>query len=294
MIRNRAITDEFEPGSTIKPFVIATALEAGVITTGTTVDTTPGHFNVRGHRVSDLHNYGVLTVDKILIKSSNVGMTKIALKTPQKIMWSGFQKLGFGSATGSGFPGEAIGQLSAYSDWGDVSRATLSYGYGLSVSALQLARAYAALGNGGILVPASLLKRDEPARGRRVFKEQTARTVVGMLEKVATAEGTAKLAAVDGYRVAGKTGTVHKVENGQYADDRYLSLFAGLAPASRPLFVIVVIIDEPRLGDYFGGQVAAPVFSKLTAGLLRIMNVMPDHMPEGDMQLLFAQGGAHP
>lgn len=293
MIRNRAITDEFEPGSTIKPFVIANALEAGVISRSTHIDTTPGHFNIGTHRVTDLHNYGLLSIDKILVKSSNVGMSRIALDMPVKLLWSGFQKLGFGEPTGSGFPGETAGQLSNYTEWGDVSRATLSYGYGLSVSALQLARAYSALGNGGVLLPASLVKLKGSARGQRVFKAETTRAVVSMLENVASTEGTAKLAAVEGFRVAGKTGTVHKLVNGQYADDQYLSLFAGLAPASDPQFAIVIIIDEPRHGDYFGGQVAAPVFSSIASGVLRIMNFVPEYRETESSRVLFAhQGGS--
>lgn len=279
-LRNRAMTDVFEPGSTMKPFVIAAALQSGRYTPGTQINTSPGLLQVGTYTVHDMHDYGVLDLAGVIRKSSNVAASKIALTLDPQDVWRGYSQSGFGVATGSGFPGEADGYLSDYHRWRDVERATLSYGYGLSVTNLQLAQAYSVLANGGYRVPITLLRRDDTAvEKQEVFSSKVTRTVRAMMEAVVKPGGTAPLAAVSGYRVAGKTGTVHKSEAGGYAEHRYLALFAGMAPASDPRLVVVVVVNEPSNGEHFGGQVAGPVFSKVMAGALRLLNVAPDDPP---------------
>ncbi|HKK13204.1 MAG TPA: penicillin-binding transpeptidase domain-containing protein [Gammaproteobacteria bacterium] len=277
-MRNRAVTDVFEPGSTLKPFTIAAALESGLYTPHTPIDTAPGYLKVGSHTIRDDGDYGMLDVTGVIRKSSNVGASKIALSLPPKREWSMLARAGFGEVTGSGFPGEASGLLSNYRRWHNLERATVSFGYGVSVTAVQLARAYAVLADGGIRRPVSFVKLNKPPAGKRVLSAHIAEQVRTMLETVVSPQGTGERAAVAGYHVAGKTGTVHKSIPGGYAPHRYLSLFAGMAPASDPRLVTVVMINEPK-GDYFGGLVAAPVFSKIMSGALRLLDIPPDDLP---------------
>jgi cell division protein FtsI (penicillin-binding protein 3) len=277
-LRNRAVTDVFEPGSTMKPFVVACALEDGRYTAETAVETSPGWFRVGRNTIKDVHNYGLLDVSGVIRKSSNVGITKIALSLPTERIWSTLSAVGFGTLTGSGFPGEASGLLSGYRNWKEIETATIAFGYGISATALQLAHAYAVLAAGGITRPVTFLRPDAPVPGRRVISERVARQIIGMLEQAASPEGTAPAAQVAGYRVAGKTGTVHKSVPGGYSRDKYLSVFAGMAPASDPRLVMAVMVDEPQ-GQYYGGQVAAPVFSRVMSGALRLLAIPPDRLP---------------
>ena len=277
--RNRAVTDVFEPGSTMKPFTIAAGLEFGNFQPLTRVDTAPGYIKVGDHTIRDMHNYGDINVTKVITKSSNVGASKIALSLEPEDFWDALARFGFGQPTGSGFPGESSGTLNPYNTWSDVEMATLSFGYGLSVTPLQLAHAYSVIANGGVMLPVSFLKVTPPVSGKRVLSETVTRQVRKMLETVVSSEGTGKRAAIRGYRVIGKTGTVHKSIRGGYSDDRYLSLFAGIAPASDPRFAMVVLIDEPRGDHYYGGVVAAPVFSRVMEGTFRILNIAPDDLP---------------
>ena len=276
--RNRAVTDVFEPGSTIKPFAVAAAMENGKFEPDTPIDVRPGLMRVGRYLVRDHHNYGLIDVATVLKKSSNVGVSKIALTLQPETQWNFYRKLGFGVATDTLFPGESNGRLPHFSEWSQFEQATLSFGYGLSATPLQLARAYAVLANGGVMLPVTLLRRnpEELPQGQRVMRDRVARTVVKMLEAVVSREGTAPLAAVPGYRVAGKTGTAKKSVAGGYAEDKYLSLFAGIAPASNPRLVMVVMINEPGGKDYYGGLVAAPVFSKVMSDALRLLNIPPD------------------
>ena len=292
-LRNRAMTDVFEPGSTMKPFVIAAALQSGRYTPGTQINTSPGLLQVGTYTIHDMHDYGVLDLTGVIRKSSNVAASKIALALDPKDVWRVYSEAGFGMATGSGFPGEADGYLSDFHRWRDVERATLAYGYGLSATSMQLAQAYSVLANKGYRAPITLLRRDDAAVEKQaVFSPKVARTVRTMMEEVVKSGGTAPLAAVSGYRVAGKTGTVHKSEAGGYAKDRYLALFAGMAPASDPRLVVVVVVDEPSNGEHFGGQVAGPVFSRVMAGALRLLNVTPDDAPLLQTRRPLAEGPA--
>jgi cell division protein FtsI (penicillin-binding protein 3) len=273
--RNRALTDLFEPGSTLKPFTIAAALEAGQVRPDTIVATGNGRMMV-GHRtISDVHPAGAITVAQVIQKSSNVGAAKIALNLPPQAMWEMFARSGFGRAPDSGFPGEGSGRLRPYQTWKPIEQATMAYGHGISVSLLQLARAYTIFANDGELKPVTLLKRDEPQAGTQVISPATAHAVRSMLELVVQPGGTAPKAQIAGYRVAGKTGTAHKLENGRYAPHKYVSSFVGFAPASDPRIVVAVMIDEPSSGHY-GGTVAAPVFHEVAAATLRAMSVPPD------------------
>jgi cell division protein FtsI (penicillin-binding protein 3) len=288
-LRNRALTDVFEPGSTMKPFTVAAALDKGAIQVDSKIDTSPGYFRVGAARVRDSKNLGVIDVSTVLSRSSNVGAGKIALGLDKSDLWQVMDRLGFGSAAQTGFPGEAAGQLSDYRRWARIDQATLSFGYGISVTTLQLAQAYAVLANDGVLLPTTLIKRDTPPPGRRVFSVQTAKGLRKMLEAVVSADGTAPQAAVQGYRVAGKTGTVKKFGPEGYSDDRYLSLFAGIAPADKPRVAMVVMLNEPRGKKFYGGQVAGPVFSAVMAETLRLLNVAPDIV--ADRELRMAQAG---
>ncbi len=280
LARNRAVTDVFEPGSTVKPFTIAAALEVGRFKPRSVINTSPGWYVVRGHTIQDQHNYGTISLAKVISKSSNVGASKIALSIPAKSLWDTFRQVGFGAVTDSGFPGESAGLLSDFTRWRRIERATLSFGYGLSTTTLQLAQAYAVLANDGLRPEISFLVADKAPQTQRVLSVRTSRQLRKMLEGVVSADGTALSASVDGYRVAGKTGTVHKSTPGGYAKDRYVSVFAGMAPASKPRLVIVVMVNEPNNGDYYGGAVAAPVFSNVMSGALRLLNVPPDDLPE--------------
>ena len=276
-LRNRAITDVFEPGSTMKPFVVACALDQGSFHAESLIDTSPGVLYVGRNRVRDLRDYGVLDITHILQKSSNVGVSKIALTLGPDALWGCYSKLGFGNSVGVGFPGEAKGRLLEIQNWRPFEQATLSFGYGLSGSALQLARAYTALANDGEMPSASLVRKEQSGGSSRVMSEKTASSVRKMLEQVVTREGTAFRARVPGFRVAGKTGTIKQIGVNGYSDSRYLSVFVGMAPASRPKIVMVVVIEEPSAGDYYGGLVAAPIFSRVMSGTLRLLEIPPDH-----------------
>jgi cell division protein FtsI (penicillin-binding protein 3) len=278
-LRNRAVTDVFEPGSTMKPFIVACALEDGRYTPDTPIETAPGWFRVGRNTVRDVHDYGLLDVAGVIRKSSNVGISKIALSLPAERIWSTLSDVGFGTATASAFPGEASGLLSNYRGWNEIETATLAFGYGISVTPLQLAQAYATLAAGGIRRPVSFLRQDAAPQGRRIFPQHITQQIIDMLEQAAGPHGTAPAAQVAGYRVAGKTGTVHKSVPGGYSPDRYLAVFAGLAPASDPRLVMVVLVNEPSNGRYYGGQVAAPVFSRVMSAALRLMAIPPDKLP---------------
>ena len=273
--RNRALTDIFEPGSTVKPFVVAAALEGGYVSPSS-MFVTNGTYQIGRNTVKDVHNYGTLDLTHVIKKSSNIGVSMMALKMPPKYFWNIYHKLGFGVSAGSGFPGEAIGTMRDYKKWTDFDRAIMSFGYGLSSSALQLARAYTALADDGILHSVSLLKREEDDDVVRVFSAKTAKSVRKMMETVMMKDGTAYEGRVDGYTAAGKTGTVKKAGAGGYTEKNYFAVFAGMAPATDPRLIIVVMIDEPSAGQYYGGLVSAPVFSKVMAGSLRILVVAPD------------------
>ncbi len=288
--RNRAVTDVFEPGSTIKPFTIAAALEAGKYQPHTIIDTTPGFYKVGRHLVRDIHNYGVIDVSTVLQKSSNVGATKMALAIEPKQLWSVFSRVGFGLSTSSGFPGEMAGLLSSYKGWREIDRATLAYGYGLSATPLQLAQAYRVLADDGQMKPISFVRTDAIPSGEQVMRPEVAAQVRAMMESVVHDGGTGTAADVLGYRVGGKTGTVHKSEMGGYAENRYLALFAGLAPISHPRLAMVVMIDEPAGNEYYGGQIAAPVFGKIMSGALRLLDIAPDDMQSLRTQLVQVSG----
>ena len=274
--RNRAVTDLLEPGSTVKPFTVAAALEAGIVRPDSILDTRPGHMKTGRYTIRDVRNYGVIDVATAIKKSSNVGSGQLGLALRPRDLWHMFHQAGFGTSTRSHFPGEASGTLTDFVGWGDVHRVTLSFGYGLAVTPLQIARAYAALGNGGALPPVSFLKVDGPPPASPVMKASIATEVRRMLEGVVEPDGTGPKARVDGYRVGGKTGTTRKSEAGGYSHDRYQSLFAGLAPMSDPRLSVVVVVDEPGGKAYYGGMVAAPIFSDIVKGALRVLGVAPD------------------
>ena len=274
--RNRAITDIFEPGSTLKPFSIAAALDLGTFESDTLVQTAPGYFRVGSATVHDTHEGGLMTVAEVIQKSSNVGSAKIALTMQPQYMWSVFNQLGFGRQTGIGFPGEASGKLRNYKTWRPIEQATMSYGHGISLSLLQLARAYTVFANDGELRPVTLFRQKELAVGQQVLSAETARDVKDMLEMVVQPGGTALRAQVVGYRVAGKTGTAHKPGPGGYQADKFISSFVGMAPASNPRLIMAVMIDEPGGNQYYGGSVAAPVFSAVMAGALRMLAIPQD------------------
>jgi cell division protein FtsI (penicillin-binding protein 3) len=278
-MRNRAVTDVFEPGSTMKPFIAASALQSGRYRADTLVATSPGWMRVGVNSVRDVHDYGELDVTGVIRKSSNVGISKIALALPAEEIWETLSELGFGAQTFSGFPGEASGLLSYHGGWNAIETATLSFGYGVSVTSLQLAQAYAVLATGGIKRSVTFLRDGEVTEERRVMPAAVTRQVIDMLEEAVGPNGTAPQARVPGYRVAGKTGTVKKSTAGGYSSNQYLAVFAGMAPASDPRFVMVVMVDDPSNGKYYGGQVAAPVFSSVMAGALRLMAVPPDDVP---------------
>lgn len=275
-IRNRALIDTFEPGSTLKPFTVAIAMEVGKVNSDTVMQTAPGTLQVGRKTIRDVSNKGELTVAQVIQQSSNVGTAKIALSLESQTMWEMFNRSGFGMLPNSGFPGEASGILRPYNKWRTIEQATMSYGHGISTSLMQLARAYTIFTSGGELKPISLLKQTTPVMGQRVISRHTALAMNHMLEMATKPGGTAPLAQISGYRVAGKTGTAHKLIDGQYANKRYISTFVGYAPASNPRLIIAVMIDEPSAGKYFGGAVAAPVFNKVMSGALRIMNIPPD------------------
>jgi cell division protein FtsI (penicillin-binding protein 3) len=280
--RNRAVTDLIEPGSTIKPFTIAAALESGKWKPESMVDTTPGTLQVADHLVRDTRNYGLLNVVGVLTHSSNVGASKIAATLPSDHMYDMFHRFGFGESTGSGFPGESPGMLPAARTWGSLEKATLSYGYGLSVTPLQLAQAYVALANGGRFRPPTFV-RDTQNPDSAILDPQIAQSIVGMLETVVQ-RGTGVKAYVPNYRIAGKTGTSRRAVTGGY-ESRYFSLFAGIAPASNPRLVAVIVINDPGGGlggafSYTGGLVSAPVFAHVMGEALRMLDVAPDNVQQ--------------
>ncbi len=278
-LRNRAFTDTFEPGSTFKPFTIALALEKGNVRFDTPIQTAPGKLTIGNATISDAHAHGVLSVAQVIQKSSNVGAAKMALGLPSEDMWTMFDSLGFGQPLKLGFPGEAGGRLRPWKRWRPIEQATMAYGHGISVTLIQLARAYQAFARDGDLVPLSLTRvATIPGVGGRVFSQQTAREVRAMLEMAVQPGGTAPKAQVPGYRVAGKTGTAHKLEGGVYAN-KYVSSFVGFAPASDPRLIVAVMIDEPGAGKYYGGEVSAPVFSSVMGSALRTLGVAPDDTP---------------
>ena len=275
VIRNHAIADMFEPGSTMKPFTIAAALESGVIRQNSMIDTMGGVLTIGGRKIHDTHPENMLSVAQVIQKSSNVGAAKIALLMPAKTFWQSLSDSGFGEPTGSNFPGEASGKLRDYKSWRPIEQATMSYGNGIAVNLLQLARAYTVFANEGELKPITMLKQEVPAIGAIVYSAATAQAVRDMLETVVKPGGTAPLAQVVGYRVAGKTGTSHKLENGRYVD-KYIASFVGMAPASNPRLIVAVMLNEPSGKEYYGGQVAAPAFSNVMSSALRQLNVPND------------------
>ena len=275
-LRNRVITDLFEPGSTLKPFTVALAMDLGRITPQSVIQTSPGTLTIARYTIHDAHPSGALTAAQVIQKSSNVGAAKIALALPREEMHDLFQRVGFGAPPRLGFPGEASGKLRDAKTWRPIEQATMAYGHGISVSLLQLARAYTVFARDGDLAPVSLMKTGMPAVGRPVLSLQTARAMREMLEAAVQPGGTAPRARIMGWRVAGKTGTAHKQEKGGYAAHKYVSSFVGFAPASDPRIVIAVMIDEPGAGQYYGGQVAAPVFAQVMQGALRLLNVPHD------------------
>ncbi|WP_353572104.1 penicillin-binding protein 2 [Candidatus Albibeggiatoa sp. nov. BB20] len=276
LYRNRAVTDVFEAGSTIKPFTIAMALESGQYMPTTLVQTSPGVIQFGEYKVRDTRNYGNIDLAMILKKSSNVGASTIALSLPKKMMWQFFSDLGFGALSESGFPGEVKGKLAHFRYWQKVEHATLSFGYSMNVTLLQLARAYAALGNQGRLPSINFVLENQAKRTVPIMKSQTAIQVVKMLEAVVN-EGTGKKAQIAGFRIAGKTGTVRKpAKNGGYEDNAYFAVFVGLVPAEKPELVMAILIDNPKTGDYYGGDVAAPIFAKVMKPVLRLLNIAPE------------------
>lgn len=274
-LRNKAITDLFEPGSTMKPISMAAALESGQYRASSTIDTAPGYRRFGRFTIRDHRNYGVINLTDVIAKSSNVGISKIATDLGGDVIRDLYSRLGFGQPTGIGFPGEAVGVLPAPPKWRPVEEATLSYGYGMSVNALQLAQAYMVLANGGIRYPLSLMKMDEPPAGRRVLSEQVAFQVRQMLREVVE-NGTGKRAQPGFYSAGGKTGTVHLVGKSGYEDSQYKAIFAGMAPIDNPRIVTVVAVDAPQSGEYYGGEVAAPVFARVMGDALRLLNVKPE------------------
>ena len=274
-LRNRAVTDLYEPGSTMKPFIGALALEMRRVTPETVIDTTGGRMTIGRATISDVRNHGPLTVSQVIQKSSNIGTARMALEMQPEDMWNMFAGLGLGVPLDLGFPGAAAGLLRPAKSWRPIEQATMSYGHGLSTTLLHMARAYLAFARDGELLPLSLVRTDTPPEGRRVFSEATARTMRAMLHTAAGPQGTAPRARVTGYTVGGKTGTAHKLEGGRYTD-KYVSSFVGFAPASDPRIIVAVMIDEPSAGQHFGGAVAAPVFSRITEATLRALGVAPD------------------
>ncbi|MBT9474277.1 penicillin-binding protein 2 [Polaromonas sp.] len=275
-LRNRAITDTFEPGSTMKPITVAMALEAGRVKPQTLIETGPGRFSMGGFTISDTHNYGSLTVEGVIQKSSNVGALKIAQKMTPHEMWDTYVALGYGQKPQIQFPGAVTGRLRPWKTWRPVEQATMSYGYGLSASLFQMAHSYTSFAHDGQIIPVTMLKSAEPAVGAKVFSAENARAVRRMLQMAAAPGGTGPLAQTIGYSVGGKSGTAHKQVGKGYASNKYRAWFTGMAPIESPRIIVAVMIDEPSAGKYFGGLVAAPVFSEVVQQTLRMMGVQPD------------------
>lgn len=279
LYRNRAVVDTFEPGSTLKPLTIAAALEARVIDANVSIETSPGRFSVGKTVIKDPKNYGTLTLSRLLAKSSNVGASKVALLMKSKDHWQFLNRVGFGRRPNAGFSSETEGELSYYKKWGRVDRASHGYGYGVSTSLLQLAQAYSVFATGGILKQASIYKTKQPPLGQRVMSEANAGSVLKMMRAVVQKNATGENATVDGYHVAGKTGTAYKYIKRRYDKERLVVSFIGLAPATNPRLVVAVMINEPKVAKASGGRLAAPLFSKIMANSLRIMDIAPDNLP---------------
>ncbi len=275
-LRNRALTDTFEPGSTMKPFIAALALEKGLVKANTSIQTAPGRITIGGSTITDAHPHGVLTVAEVIQKSSNVGTVKMAMQMQPRDMWEMYTQVGLGQRPQLPFPGIVGGKLRAYKTWRPIEQATMSYGYGLSTSLFQLARAYSVFARDGELIPVTLIRTSVPAYGVRVLQPETAQAVRHMLHLATQSGGTAPKAQTMGYSVGGKTGTAHKQEGKGYADRKYRGFFVGVAPVEKPRIVVAVMIDEPSGGRYFGGDVAAPVFSATVQQTLRMLGVQPD------------------
>jgi cell division protein FtsI (penicillin-binding protein 3) len=294
-LRNRAVVDSFEPGSTIKPLLIAQGLDSGAIRPDLHIDTGNGTYKIGALTVRDVHPVGEVDLARLLAKSSNVGAARVGLMMGPDLIWTGYQKFGIGEPVGSGLPGEAPTVLRPASEWGQIATATASYGYGFTVNALQLVRAYAAIANDGLMPQVSVIRRDHPIPPQRVISAQTAQMMRRLLEGVIEPGGSATRAAIPGYRIAGKTGTVRKNAGGQY-DDRHQSLFIGMMPAEHPRLLALVMIDEPGAGDYYGGLVSAPVFSRVMAGAARLLQIPPDEpqpqMPDKGLRLAALNGAA--
>ena len=289
LIRNRAIADVFEPGSTAKPFVMAAAFEGGHYKMASMIDTSPGILKVGSTTVRDKNNLGIIDMTTVLAKSSNVGSVKVALGTPEEDLWRIYANIGFGQTSGSGLLGEQSGVLNNYIDWNKGQRVTLAFGYGMSVTTLQLARAYGVLANDGVLAEVSFVHGDSEVGGTRVLSAKTTQQIRQMLRKVVSVEGTARQARLQVYSAAGKTGTSRKLSNGKYAKDQHIALFAGMAPATQPEVVIVVMIDQPTVGGYYGGVVAGPVFARVAETVLRLRNVRPDRILDVDSSLFLSR-----
>ena len=295
--RNRALTDVFEPGSTIKPFTLAAAIDRGLYSPESTIDTSPGWYMVSGHTIKDFRNYGVLDLASVLRKSSNVGASRIALSMKEEELWQSFNDYGFGKPPGVAFPGESSGYFRHFTEWQKLDHAVMGFGYGLAVSITQLARAYAMIANQGRHVDVSLIRKEpepeiENRVERHVMSAKTAKIVLEMMEQVVGPKGTAQLAAVPGYRVGGKTGTAKKSSAGGYDKDNYLSVFTGVAPISDPRLVMAVIVDEPTQNGYYGGTVAAPVFQEVMSNALRILDIAPDDISSLQAQIADKEKGA--
>jgi cell division protein FtsI (penicillin-binding protein 3) len=275
-LRNRAVTDTFEPGSTMKPITVAMALEAGRIRPGTLIETGPGRISIGGFTISDTHNYGTLTVEGVIQKSSNVGALKIAQKMSPHEMWDTYVALGYGQKPQIEFPGAVTGRLRPWKSWRPVEQATMAYGYGLSASLFQMAHSYTSFAHDGRIIPVTMLKSGEPATGVQVFSPENARAVRKMLQMAAAPGGTGQLAQTVGYSVGGKSGTAHKQVGKGYASNKYRAWFTGMAPIDAPRIIVAVMIDEPSDGKYYGGLAAAPVFSEVVQQTLRMMGVQPD------------------
>jgi cell division protein FtsI (penicillin-binding protein 3) len=275
-LRNRALTDTFEPGSTMKPITAAAALELGRVRANTVIDTSPGRYSMAGFTINDTHNYGVLDVNGVIQKSSNVGALKIAQKMSPQEMWEMFTALGYGQKPQIAFPGASPGRLRHWKTWKPIEQATMSYGYGLSASLFQMARSYTAFAHDGSIIPATMLKSSEPAVGVRVFSPEHAKQVRHMLWLAAGPGGTGQKAQTLGYSVGGKSGTARKQVGKGYASGKYRAWFTGMAPIDNPRIVVAVMVDEPSAGTYYGGTVAGPVFSEVVQQTLRLMSVLPD------------------
>ncbi len=275
-LRNRALTDTFEPGSTMKPFAVGLALEKGLVKPDTPIQTAPGRITITGSTITDAHPHGMLTVSEVIQKSSNVGTVKMAMQIPPREMWEMYAQVGFGQKPQLPFPGVVSGRLRPYKTWRPIEQATMSYGYGISASLFQVARAYTAFARDGEVVPATLMKTDHQVAGSRVISVETAKSMRKMLQMAAGPGGTGPKAQTMGYSVGGKSGTAHKQEGKGYASKKYRGSFVGMAPIEAPRIIVAVMIDEPSNGRYFGGDVAAPVFSQTVQQTLRLMGVQPD------------------